>query len=363
MTLPMAAREATADRPRRRSFEPVMTFTGEGLVLGGTILAPLRHDRDEAPEIAINGAEERILALLAVAYRKTALPGTLGSVRRAARYWHRGENDLAAIEIALSGLPPLADEKEASARLFLGERLLAEGLSPRELIKICGLDPASLDFLKAGYNPDQPRVPGGNPDGGQWTSEGGDTSPAAVGEGAGSSTPPRGQPSSAIGGKSAPGVNRVDPNVEFVSYTPEHGLPSNAVVVKTPGGKTIADPDSETKKLMAPPGADFRIVYAAGQAIASLPIPEQYSKGRAAIAQGGTYDFQRDVIQQKFYYPYVHAANYAVGVYMAGAGYSLPATLFFAKLYALRNSSNYDAQDQLGWIKRGWRDGKAGIWK
>jgi hypothetical protein len=31
---------------------------GEGLVLGGTILAPLRHDRNGAPEIAIDGAEE-----------------------------------------------------------------------------------------------------------------------------------------------------------------------------------------------------------------------------------------------------------------------------------------------------------------
>ena len=167
-----------------------MTLTGEGLVLGGTILVPLRDDRDGAPEIAIDGAEQRIVALLAVAYGKTARPGVLGNARRAARYWHRGENDLAAIEIALSGLPPLPDIEKASTRLLLGEQLLAEGLSPRELIELCGLDPASLEFPKAGYNPDQPRVPTGNPDGGQWTSEGGDTSPVAVGEGAGSSHRP-----------------------------------------------------------------------------------------------------------------------------------------------------------------------------
>ena len=203
MTLPSAGREAAAGRPRRRSFEPVMTLTGEGLVLGGTILVPLRDDRDGAPEIAIDGAEQRIVALLAVAYGKTARPGVLGNARRAARYWHRGENDLAAIEIALSGLPPLPDIEKASTRLLLGEQLLAEGLSPRELIELCGLDPASLEFPKAGYNPDQPRVPTGNPDGGQWTSEGGDPSPAAVGEGAGSSTPPRDQPSSAAGGRSS----------------------------------------------------------------------------------------------------------------------------------------------------------------
>jgi hypothetical protein len=29
--------------------------------------------------------------------------------------------------------------------------------------------------IKAGFNPDQPRVPAGNPDGGQWTSDGGQT--------------------------------------------------------------------------------------------------------------------------------------------------------------------------------------------
>ena len=60
---------------------------------------------------------------------------------------------------------------------------------------------------------------------------------------------------------------------------------------------------------------------------------------------------------------YVHASNYAVGVYMAGAGYSLEATRVFAKLYALRHSSNYDAQDQLNWIKRGWEDANSGVWK
>ena len=64
--------------------------------------------------------KQRVLALLAVAYGKTARPRVLGNVRRAARYWRRGENDLAAIEIALSGLPPLPDtEKRDTARCGL----------------------------------------------------------------------------------------------------------------------------------------------------------------------------------------------------------------------------------------------------
>jgi hypothetical protein len=130
MTLPLAAREAAADRPRRRSFEPVMTLTGEGLVLGGAILAPLCNDRDEGPEIAIDGAEERILALLAVAYGKTAQPGVLGNIRRAARYWQRGEDDLAAIEIALSGLPPLPDAEGGFRALASRRRTPGGGPCP-----------------------------------------------------------------------------------------------------------------------------------------------------------------------------------------------------------------------------------------
>ena len=90
MTWPLAARKEVADRLGRCSFAPVMTFTGEGLVLGGAILAPPHRDRG-ATEIAIDGTEERILALLAVAYRKTTGPGVLGNIRRAARYWRRGE--------------------------------------------------------------------------------------------------------------------------------------------------------------------------------------------------------------------------------------------------------------------------------
>lgn len=114
---------------------------------------------------------------------------------------------------------------------------------------------------------------------------------------------------------------------------------------------------------MAPPRADFHKVYAAGRSIASLPIVEQYKLGRIAIGQEGTYDFQRDVVQHKLYHSYIHAANYAVGVYMSGAGYSLEATRTLAEFYALRNSTNYYSEDKLGWINRGWQDGMSGVWK
>jgi hypothetical protein len=51
-----------------------------------------------------------------------------------------------------------------------GERIA--GIAPRDLLEACGLDTSPLDLVKAVYDPDEPRVPAGNPDGGQWTDEG-----------------------------------------------------------------------------------------------------------------------------------------------------------------------------------------------
>jgi hypothetical protein len=64
----------------------------------------------------------------------------------------------------------------------------------------------------------------------------------------------------------------------------------------------------------APPYANFQKVYAAGQANWQNPIA-----AFSAIWVNGAYDFQRD--NKYFYNAYIDASNYAVGVYMAGAGY------------------------------------------
>jgi len=72
----------------------------------------------------------------------------------------------------------LADEQASSFRLFLAERALADGVAPSDLLKACRFDSGSFDLLKAGYNLRQPRGPKGNPDGGQWSSDDGGTSPA-----------------------------------------------------------------------------------------------------------------------------------------------------------------------------------------
>ena len=287
------ARKGAADCMRPHPLALVMTTSEEGLVLGTTVLAPMGHDACGIPALAIDGAEERILALLAAAYGKMVGPAVLGNIRRASAYWSQGETVLAAIELALSGLAPLKDKKEAALRLSIGDRLLAAGASPRELMKACGLDPAAFDLLKAGYDPDQPRVPAGNTDGGQWTNS--DTAVEDAVAGSGSSTAPRGQLSSTAA-------------AILVDYNVIKEPPEDAKVVIPPDGAPVKGGDPPTL-LIAPPHADFRQVYAAGQAIASLSYLEQIRRGHAALAHGGAFDFQRNVATHEDYKAYEHASN------------------------------------------------------
>src|SRR5665213_99951 len=154
-------REAWKEHARLRPIAPTMALTAEGLVLGaGTVLAK-RADRDGEPRLAIDGCEERLLALLSIAYGYAVSRAVLGSIRRAARDWSRGETCLAAIHLARSRLPPLPAGEAARFRLFASERLLDDGMAPRQILEDCEIDTAGLDMLKAGFNPAEPRVSAG----------------------------------------------------------------------------------------------------------------------------------------------------------------------------------------------------------
>ncbi len=145
-------------------------MTEDGLVLGAaTVLAKIGRSAGQDPEPAAANAGERILALLAVAYGQPVPSAVLGNIRRAARYWQAGDNCLASIELALTGLPALPDEEEACSRLQRAARLLARGMAPGDLLKALGIDPAA-DAVKAGFNPAEPRVLAGNAgDSGEWS--------------------------------------------------------------------------------------------------------------------------------------------------------------------------------------------------
>jgi hypothetical protein len=158
-----------------------MTITQAGLILGaGTVLAKRSIDARGHNSLAINGNEERILTLLAVAYNRAVDPAVIIHMEKASRAYGRGETCLALIHLAHSGLTRLRDEQTDSYRLFLAESLLDAGLMPRDLLAACGLHTMAAALRKAGYNPDEPRVPAGSGrESGEWT-EAGKPNPAAA---------------------------------------------------------------------------------------------------------------------------------------------------------------------------------------
>ncbi len=138
----------------RWPFQPSPEFGEAGLTLGrGTVLA--RHALDASDEGLADG--ERLVVLLSAVHGQ---PDVATLAARAAAHWRDGRKALAHIMLAHARLPRL-DEDDAF-RLFLAGSLLDDGMAPRDLARGLG-----LDLMR--YAPDQPRVPAGNPDGGQWT--------------------------------------------------------------------------------------------------------------------------------------------------------------------------------------------------
>jgi hypothetical protein len=193
------------------------------------------------------------------------------------------------------GLPDIGED--AAYRLSLAAKLIDAGVAPRDLARELGFDlPAGL--LK--YNPDQPRVPAGSgKESGEWTSSG----DAASGDGAGSTLT---EGRSAGTGRGARGEN----------HGKVHPVGGDAILVTRPDGTAIDDPTSPNGKLMAPPRANFREVYAEGT---QKPTVFQINED---IGHFGRFDYQRDKASNTFYPAYKHASNYAAGVLMAGAGYT-----------------------------------------
>jgi hypothetical protein len=134
----------------------------EGLVLGPmTIIAKRAANRWGEAALAIDGNEDRILALIAVAYWRPANPEAIETLRCVSKILSSRNPALAPILIAQVGLGPVDKDERAAFRLFCTEKLLDAGITPGELVKGLGLTK---------YSPDQPRIPAGNTGGGQWTS-------------------------------------------------------------------------------------------------------------------------------------------------------------------------------------------------
>jgi hypothetical protein len=145
-------------RASDREIKRHLTLTEDGLLLGAdTVIAKRRIDGGMACEI--DGREEEILALIAAAYGRPVSHDVIANLRRADQAFGRGDLVSAQMHIAFTGLHGIEDEEPASFRLFLADRLLQAGLSPRELLSELA-DETDLPetFQKAG--PDDPKHPG-----------------------------------------------------------------------------------------------------------------------------------------------------------------------------------------------------------
>ena len=96
-------------------------------------------------------------------------------ITAAARLWSRGDGALANLRLVFAGLPRL-EEPVALHKLQAADWLLANGLSPRALMRELGLDASALDAAPPDdlgkYNPAQPRVPAGSGiESGRWSGE------------------------------------------------------------------------------------------------------------------------------------------------------------------------------------------------
>jgi hypothetical protein len=160
-------RDGSSARERAAFASRAMIFTPQGLMLGaGTILVPAEGTRKLK---SLKGREQQVLALLSAAYNTAVAPSVLGNIERAAKSWSEGDDFTAHIHLAHTGLRALDDFSMAAHRLRMAKGALDHGASPRAVFEVLHLDARYVDTLKR-YNPAQPRVPAGHPDGGQWTS-------------------------------------------------------------------------------------------------------------------------------------------------------------------------------------------------
>ena len=151
-----------------------MCLEDEGLFLGArTRVAKRSADGGLA-------IDSRLVALLSVAYGEPPDAKVLARFRLVSKHTRSGDKAMAAMHVALAGLPQLTDPTDAARRLFIADALIEDGIDPRDIFTALEFDPAPLDALEK-FDPEQPRVPAGNGrPSGRWVS--GDAAAEAAGE-------------------------------------------------------------------------------------------------------------------------------------------------------------------------------------
>jgi hypothetical protein len=168
-------REQWRARERAVPIYPVMTFAPDGLVLGaGTVLL---QAEGLGRLQSLRGQEARVLALLAAAYGKAVPSAVLGNIERAVKSWRNGDQCLAHIHLAQSGLHTPSELRTAACRLFAAECAMKAGMSPRAIFQALKIGNSYADAVEKAYNLDEPRVPAGSGrESGEWTSDGSSSS-------------------------------------------------------------------------------------------------------------------------------------------------------------------------------------------
>jgi len=162
--------KAWADEGRYRDTHRTLTFTKRGLEIGnGTIVVKYSRDDWNRRVLHIDGQEERILALLSVAWDHPMPDGIIEHFHNASRAFSKGELSLAHIHLAYIGLQPLEADEENLRLLFMAEGFLRAGVPGNEIRKAWGL--GWSNFRK--FNPNH--YPAGDNRGGQFApKDGGD---------------------------------------------------------------------------------------------------------------------------------------------------------------------------------------------
>jgi hypothetical protein len=110
-----------------------MIYTPQGLMLGaGTILVPAERARKLK---SLQGREQQVLALLSAAYDRAVAPSVLSNIEYAAKAWGEGDDFVAHIHLAHTGLHPLDDFARAAHRLRMAKGALDHGASPRAVLR------------------------------------------------------------------------------------------------------------------------------------------------------------------------------------------------------------------------------------